>query len=77
MRLASAVDDNHHKSAALVIAVYKGMPTIFLHNKEANQQWLEDEDIEAGWIYDIIYDGQVEVAVSEEWLVPCKKRGRR
>lgn len=75
VRLASAVDDNHHKSAALVIAAYKGTPTIFLHNKEANRRWLEDEDIETAWIYDIIYDGCIEVAVSGEWLAPCKKKG--
>ena len=77
VRLASAVDGRHHESAALVVAAYQDMPRIFLHNKEENRKWLEEEDVSAGWVYDIIYDGCIEVAVSGEWLVPCKKRRRR
>ena len=72
--LASAVNNKkYHSSAALVIAAYQDQPRIFLHNKEANRKWLEDEDVEAGWVYDIIYDGHIEVAVMGEWLVPFKK----
>ena len=73
VRLTSAVGREHHESAALVVAAYKDLPRIFLHNKEANKQWLEEEDIEAGWVYDIVYDGHVEIAVSGEWLVAYRK----
>jgi len=69
--LASAINEGKHCGPpAIVIAAYEDLPRIFLHNEKANKHWLEAEDIEVGGVYDILYDGRVEVAVSGEWLVP-------
>jgi hypothetical protein len=55
--------------AAIILAAYEDLPKIFLHNEKANQVWLEEEDIGISRVYDILYEGQIEVAVSAEWLV--------
>jgi len=69
--LASATDEGVYCGPpAIVIAAYEDLPRIFLYNEKANKHWLEAEDIQVGAVYDILYQGQVEVAVSSEWLVP-------
>jgi len=55
---------------ALIIKAYTSPPKIFIHNKKMNKLWLEEEDISPGPVYDIMYQGIVEEAVLEEWLVP-------
>jgi len=61
---------------AIVISAYKDYPKIFLHNEAANRHWLEEEDIGVGWVYDVLYEGRIEEAVLEEWLVPfTQKKG--
>ncbi len=59
---------------AIVVAARLATPKIFLHNEAENRKWLEEEDISAGWVYDIMYEGQIEEAVLEEWLVPFKQK---
>ena len=60
---------------AIVISAYEDYPKIFLHNERENRRWLEEEDIGMGWVYDIMLEGRVEEAISEEWLLaPHKKR---
>ena len=72
--LASAIKENTYCGpAAVVIAAYEDLPRIFLYNEKANKRWLEEEDIEVGRVYDILYEGRIEVAVSGEWLVPFDK----
>jgi len=68
--LASAFDGKKYcGQPAVVIAVYEDLPRVFLHNEKANLRWLEEEDIEVGSVYDILYEGRIEIAVSGEWLV--------
>jgi hypothetical protein len=68
--VASAFDGTKYCGPpAIVIAAYEDLPRIFLHNEKANKTWLEEEDIQVGRVYDILYEGQIEVAVSAEWLV--------
>ena len=55
---------------AIIVSAYQDIPRIFLNNESANKLWLEDEDIASEWVYDIIYRGEVRVAVSEDWLRP-------
>jgi hypothetical protein len=55
---------------ALIIRTYEADPKIFLNNKEMNTEWLEEEDIGVGQVYDIFHRGIVEEAVLEEWLEP-------
>jgi|ETNvirnome_2_300_1030623.scaffolds.fasta_scaffold47864_1 hypothetical protein len=72
--LASAInEDTYCGPPAVIIAVYEDLPRIFLHNEKANKHWLEAEDIQVGAVYDILYDGAIEIAVSGEWLVPFNK----
>ena len=68
--VASAFDGKKYCGPpAIVIAAYEDLPRIFLHNEKANKVWLEEEDIQVGRVYDILYEGQIEIAVSPEWLV--------
>ena len=55
---------------AIVLNAYIDEPRIFLYNKRANKKWLEDEDKSVGEVYDIFYNGQIEIAVLDEWLKP-------
>ena len=72
--LASAINKGQYCGPpAVVIAAYEDLPRIFLYNEKANKHWLEAEDIEFGSVYDILYEGRIEVAVSEEWLVAFDK----
>jgi hypothetical protein len=57
---------------ALILKAYISQPRIFLSNKKLNKLWLEDEDDESGWVYDILIDGVVDEAVMAEWLLPFK-----
>ena len=59
-----------YQPPALVIATYQDVPRVFLFNEEENRRWLEPEDVSEGWVYDIMYRGKIEVAVSPEWLRP-------
>ena len=58
----------HYKPPALIIDAYEGEPKIFLSNEKMNKLWLEEEDLGPGRVYDILYRGDVEEAVCEEWL---------
>tara|TARA_B100000686_G_scaffold297098_1_gene329146 strand:+ start:264 stop:566 length:303 start_codon:yes stop_codon:yes gene_type:complete len=53
---------------ALVLSAYKDTPRIFLYNDTENKRWLEKEDIEVQWVYDIVHLGNVERGISGEWL---------
>lgn len=55
---------------AVIISSYIDLPKIFLHNKKANVEWLEAEDIGVGRVYDILYQDKIEHAVLGEWLAP-------
>ena len=69
--IASSLCENKvYDPPAIIIAAYVDQPKIFLHNKKANKEWLEAEDISEGWVYDIIHNGKVEFAVLGEWLRP-------
>ncbi len=70
--IISSIRDEQLDPPALVIDAYEDMPRVFLNNPEANEKWLEAEDISFGWVYDIIYMGRIEVAVSPDWLRPCE-----
>ena len=63
-------EGQRYEPPALVVAVYEDMPRVFVHNEEENKRWFEAGDTEIGWVYDIVYRGQVEEAVSAEWLRP-------
>ena len=58
----------HYKPHAIIIDAYVGEPKIFLNSEKINKQWLEEEDLGPGRVYDIFYRGVVEEAVCEEWL---------
>ena len=55
---------------AIIVSAYRDTPRIFLNNESANRMWLEEEDTLSEWGYDIIYRGEISVAVSEDWLRP-------
>lgn len=59
-----------YEPPALVISAYQAEPKIFLSNPEANTHVLEQEDVGEGWVYDILHNGELEVAIRIEWLVP-------
>ena len=70
--LASAFDGSDFiGSPAIVVKSYEDLPRVFLFNEKANAEWLEDEDIGEGTVYDILYEGRIEPGVSGEWLVAC------
>lgn len=74
--IASAINGNIFCGPpAIIIAAYKDYPKIFLHNEAANRHFLEEEDIGVGWVYDVMYEGRIEEAVLEEWLVEFNKKG--
>lgn len=76
--ITSALDGNVFCGPpAIIIAAYEDYPKIFLHNEAANRQLLEEEDVGLGWVYDVMYEGRIEEAVLEEWLIKFKeKKGR-
>ena len=55
---------------AMIVSAYEDLPRIFIHNKEENQRWLEEEDISTDEVYDILHCGSIEIAVMSEWLRP-------
>jgi len=57
---------------ALVISAYKDLPRVSLNDPEANAQWLTQEDLGEGCVYDILFMGSIESGVSEAWLRPCQ-----
>jgi hypothetical protein len=69
--LASACRDGYyHSPPAIILAAYVDTPKIFVYNEAANARFLEAEDIGAGRVYDILYNGEIEYAVLGEWLEP-------
>lgn len=71
--LASAFEGEHRKgSPALIINAYISQPKIFLSNPKMNRMWLEQEDLGEGWVYDILFEGNVDEAVLAEWILPFK-----
>ena len=69
--LSSACKDGYyHGPPAIVLAAYRDKPKIFLCNPAANNHMLEDEDLGAGIVYDILWNGEIEIAVLGEWLEP-------
>jgi len=56
--------------AAIVLNAYIDEPRVFLYNERANKALLEDEDRSVGEVYDIFYNGNIEIAVLDEWLMP-------
>jgi hypothetical protein len=68
--IVSSSKDVLYEPPALVVSAYQDIPRVFLYNDEANREWLEPEDLGEGWVYDIMYKGNIEVAVSSEWLRP-------
>ncbi|HIE83859.1 MAG TPA: hypothetical protein EYQ00_08455 [Dehalococcoidia bacterium] len=72
--LASTInEDLYYGPPAMIVAAYEDLPRIFLFNEKANKEWLEAEDIGIGGVYDILYNGGIEIAVSGEWLVSFDK----
>ena len=67
LKKSSSMDETY-SAVGLILRVYKSKPLIFLNDKKMNDQWLEEEDIQSGTVYDIIYEGIVEEAVLEDWL---------
>lgn len=61
---------DHSSKPALILKAYISQPRIFLNNKKFNKLWLEEEDTETGWVYDILIDGSIDEAVMAEWLIP-------
>tara|TARA_B100000131_G_scaffold305808_1_gene332195 strand:+ start:2025 stop:2351 length:327 start_codon:yes stop_codon:yes gene_type:complete len=69
--IASAFEGSlPHGNPALILNAYISQPKIFLNHPKSNRLWLEEEDIGEGWVYDILIDGTVDVAVLAEWLLP-------
>jgi len=62
--------EKHDGYLALVLKAYISQPRIFLSNKKINKLWLEEEDDDSGWVYDILIDGVIDEAVTAEWLTP-------
>ena len=76
--IVSSMNSNiHYKPPALIVNAYEGEPKIFLNNEKMNKQWLEEEDLGPGRMYDIFYRGAVEEAVCEEWLRPYHHQSRQ
>jgi len=67
--IKSVFDDDIYDPPALIINSYVSYPKIFPFNKSENQLWVEHENISEDWVYDIIHLGNIELAVSGEWLV--------
>ena len=61
---------------ALIIDAYISEPKILLNDKRTNKLFLEAEDLGPGQVYDIFYKGEIEEAVSEEWLTPFTTTSR-
>ena len=69
--LSSACKEGlYHGPPAMVVASYVDVPRIFLFNDAANTHMLESEDLGAGRVYDILYNGEIEAGVLAEWLEP-------
>jgi len=64
--ITTSLNQKEYVASAIVLDAYKGIPRVFMNNKEKSK--LEDEDICAGWIYDVMYDGNIEIGVLAEWL---------
>ena len=62
---------------AIVLDAYIDEPRIFLYNERANKEWLEDKDKSVGEVYDIFYNGRIEIAVLDEWLKPLNYGGKK
>jgi hypothetical protein len=69
--VASAFEgDQYHEPPALIIDAYISQPKIVLNNPKENRLWCEQEDLGAGWVYDIMFNGIIDEAVLAEWLIP-------
>ena len=69
VKIISSISSSvHYEPPALILKSYIAAPKIFLHNEKMNKQWLEEEDMSEGRVYDISYLGKIEEAVAEEWL---------
>jgi len=66
--IISSCSDELISPPVLILSSYPGSPKIFINDPIKNEKWLEYEDIGSGWVYDIMYAGNIEVSVSEEWL---------
>lgn len=75
--IVSSFSDERIEPPALVIAVYRDIPRVFLNDPEKNAQWLAQEGAGAGWVYDILHMGNLDLGVSEEWLRPCLKTKKK
>ena len=69
--IVSSFSEERIEPPALVIAVYRDIPRVFLNDPEKNAQWMAQEGILDEWVYDILHMGNLEVGVSGEWLRPC------
>jgi len=62
--------DQVYNPPALVVGAYEGEPRIFTQNEAENTRWVAEEGLLTDWVYDIMYEGQIELGVSPEWLRP-------
>ena len=68
--IVSSFNDEKILPPAIIISAYEDIPRIIINDPVKNARWMEGEDFGSGNIYDIMYDGGIEVGVSEEWLRP-------
>jgi len=71
--IVGSFNEERIEPPALVISAYEDIPRVFLNDPEANAQWLTQEDLGEGWVYDILFMGSIELGVSEEWLRPYQQ----
>ncbi len=62
--------DKVYSPPALIVGAYEGEPRIFTQNEVENTRWITEEGLHTDWVYDIMYEGQIELGVSSEWLRP-------
>ena len=60
----------YYMPPALVIKKYEGIPSVFKNNEEMSREWMLEDGIGSGVIYDILHDGSIETGVLGEWLRP-------
>ena len=70
MWIVSSCNEKVFDPPALIISAYEDLPRIFLNDPVKNAKWLEYEDTGVGWVYDIMYRGNIEIGVAHEWLRP-------
>lgn len=67
---ASYDDSCYYMPPAMIIKKYIGTPAVFQNDQELSRKWMLQEGIGECVVYDILYDGEVEKGVLEEWLHP-------